>query len=77
MFYPHTSSVVNNLNQDILINNEHVNYVQSYLYLGIDIDQHLTFKTYFNTMFQSVSHKLYFFKESSSFAEYQGSLRYC
>ena len=67
MFYPHTSSVVNNLNQYILINNEHVNYVQSYLYLGIDIDQHLTFKIYFNTMFQSVSHELYFLRKVHPF----------
>ena len=59
VFYPHTNTVVNNLNHEIVINNEPVNYVHSYLYLGIDIDQHLTFKKYFNTMFKSVSHKLY------------------
>ena len=34
-------------------------YVCSYLYLGIDIDEHLTFKKYFSTMIKKVSHKLY------------------
>ena len=31
MFYPYTSNVVNNLNNDIVINNELVNYVHSSL----------------------------------------------
>ena len=51
------------MNHEIIINNEPVIYVQSYLYLGIDIDQHLTFKKYFNTFFQSVSHKLYLLRK--------------
>ena len=63
VFYPHTSTIVNNLNHEITINNEIVNYVQSYLYLGIDVDQHLTFKKYYNTLFQSVSHKLYLLRK--------------
>ena len=44
VFYPHNSNIVNDLNNEISINEEPVNYVQTYLYLGIDIDQHLTFK---------------------------------
>ena len=63
VFYPHTTTIVNNLNSEIVINKDLVHYVQSYLYLGIDIDQHLTFKKYFNTLFQSVSHKLYLLRK--------------
>ena len=38
--------------------NEKVNYVTSYLYLGVDIDNMLTFKQYFTNMFKKISYKL-------------------
>ena len=47
VFYPHKNTVVNNMNNKIVINNQPVHYMQPYLYLGIDIDEHLTFKEYF------------------------------
>ena len=57
VFYPRSNTVLNDINSDIQINREIVHYVNSYLYLGIDIDEHLTFKKYFSTLFQNVSHK--------------------
>ena len=33
------------------------------MYLGIDIDEHLTFKKYFNTLFQNVLHKVYLLRK--------------
>ena len=38
-------------------------YVSSYLYLGIDIDEHLTFKKYISTLIKNVSHKLYILRK--------------
>ena len=58
-FYPHSSTVLNDINHEITINKQPVQYVNSYFYLGIDIDEHLTFKRYFSTPFRNVSHKLY------------------
>ena len=50
------------MHNEIEIDNQHVHYVNSYLYWAIDIDEHLTFIKYFNALFQSVSHKLYLLK---------------
>ena len=59
VFYPHSNTILNNINQNLEINKQKIHYVSSYLYLGIDIDESLTFKKYFSTLFQNVSHKLY------------------
>ena len=59
VFYPYSSAVKNDINNRIVINRQEIQYVNSYLYLGIVIDEHSTFKQYFTTLFQSVSHKLY------------------
>ena len=59
VFYPYSNTVVNYINHEITINRQPVQYVNSYLYLGIDIDEHLTFYEYFSTLLQIVSHKLY------------------
>ena len=32
--------------------------MSSYLYLGVDIDKHLTFKTFYNNTFKKISYKL-------------------
>ena len=63
VFYPHSSAVTNDVNNEIFINRQPVQYVNSYLYLGIDIDEHLTFKKYFSTMIKNVSHKLYILRK--------------
>ena len=63
VFYPYSTTIANNVNQEIKINNQIIHYVNSYLYLGVDIDEHLTFKKYFSTLFQNVSHKLYLLRK--------------
>ena len=63
VFYPHSSTVVNDMNHEVTINRQPVQYVNSYLYLGIDINEHLTFKKYFSTLFKNVSHKLYILRK--------------
>ena len=35
-----------------------MNYVSTYLYLGVDIDKQLTFKTFYNNTFKKISYKL-------------------
>ena len=63
VFYPYTNTIKNNINNRIEINKQEIHYVDSYLYLGIDIDEHLTFKKYFSTLFQNTSHKLYILRK--------------
>ena len=63
VFYPYSSAVKNDINNRIVINRQEIQYVNSYLYLGIDIDEHLTFKQYFTTIFQNWSHKLYILRK--------------
>ena len=58
VFHPHTANVENNVHNDIKISNVNVSYVASYLYLGVDIDNDLTFKQYFTNMFKKISYKL-------------------
>ena len=48
-------NVENNINDCIKILDVPVGYVNSYLYLGIDIDNGLTFKQYYGNMFKKVS----------------------
>ena len=43
---------------NVTMNNTPLNYVSSYLYLGVDIDKHLTFKTFYNNTFKKVAYKL-------------------
>ena len=51
-----------------------MHYVNSYLYLGIYIDEYLTFKKYFDTLFQNVSHKLYILRKIRSMINVKASL---
>ena len=44
VFYPHSSNVSNNINHEIEINDQTVNYVQLFLFLGVDIDEHTSLK---------------------------------
>ena len=59
VFHPHSLNVENNINREILILNTPVEYVNSYLYLGVDIDNLLTFEKYFSNVFKKISYKLY------------------
>ena len=58
VFHPHSTNVENNINSEILILNTPIEYVYSYLYLGVDIDNLLTFKKYFSNIFKKNSYKL-------------------
>ena len=58
IFHPHTSNVVNNVHENIKISGEPAHYVTSYLYLGVDIDNYLTFKPYFTNMYKKIMYKL-------------------
>ena len=69
VFYPYSSTVVNNIDHEIFKNRQPVQYVNSYLYLGIDIDEHLTSKRCFSTLFKSVSHKLYMLNKKASISQ--------
>ena len=51
-------NVENNINNNVTIANVPVHYVNSYLYLEIDIDRHFTFKPYFTNMLKKISYKL-------------------
>ena len=63
VFYPYSSTVKNDINNRLEINSQEIHYVNSYLYLGIDIDEQLSFKKYFTTLLQNVSHKLYILRK--------------
>ena len=58
-FHPHTSNVENNINQDISIMGSIVRYVSSYLYLGVDIDNLLSFKQFYTNTLKKISYKFY------------------
>ena len=58
VFYPHSQNAGNNINNEICISETPVDYVKSYLYLGVDIDDMLTFKQFFNNSFKKISYKL-------------------
>ena len=58
VFHPATQSAVNDVNNVITMQGTTVDYVLSYLYLGVDIDNMLTFKKHFSNTFKNVSHKL-------------------
>ena len=57
--HPHMQNVTNNINNEIKMSGVLVDYVTSYLYLGVDIDNMLTFKKHFSSTFKNVSHKLF------------------
>ena len=59
VFHPHSVNIDNNVNNAITILDVPVGYVNSYLYLGIDIDSGLTFKQYYANMIKKISYKLY------------------
>ena len=61
--YPMNCNVVNNLNSEIRMHGTVVNYVSSYLYLGVDIDNMLTFGKHFKNTFKNVYHKLYILRK--------------
>ena len=51
--------VENNITSNIKIMDMIVHYVDSYLYLGVDIDKQLTFKQSYINMFKKLSYKLF------------------
>ena len=58
VFHPHMQTVVNDIHRDIVILNSPVSYVSSYLYLGVDIDEKLSFKQFYTNCFKKISYKL-------------------
>ena len=58
VFHPHSANVENKFNNEIRILNTPVDYVNSYLYLGVNIDNLLTFKKYFSNVLKKISYKL-------------------
>ena len=52
VFYPANQNVENNMNNVIKMQGMSVDYVTSYLYLGVDIDNMLTFKKHYNNTFK-------------------------
>ena len=44
------------------IYNQELSYVNSFKYLGVDIDKNLSMKNYFDTVYKLVNHKLYLLK---------------
>ena len=63
VFYPASPNAVNNVNNVISMQGTTVDYVSSYLYLGVDIDNMLTFKKHFSNTFKNVSHKLFILRK--------------
>ena len=58
VFHPYMANIINDVHDKIKISGESVHYVNSYLYLGVDIDNQLTFKTYFTNVCKKNSYKL-------------------
>ena len=57
VFYPFTGD--GEILQKVTIQDIPLNYVSSYLYLGVDIDNQLLFKTFYNNTFKKISYKLF------------------
>ena len=51
VFDPHSQTIVNDIHSDIKLLNTPVDYVTSYLYLGVDIDESLTFTNLYSNCF--------------------------
>ena len=49
-------------NTSCFIYNEKLSYVNSFKYLGIDIDRNLNMRNYFETVYKFTNHKLYLLK---------------
>ena len=56
VFYPFSGD--GEILQKVTIQNTPLNYVSSYLYLGVDIDNQLLFKTFYNNTLKKISYKL-------------------
>ena len=52
VFYPHTGN--GQTTQRVSIQGTPLNYVSSFLYLGVDIDNQLTFKNFYNNTFKKI-----------------------
>ena len=63
VFHPYMQNVVNNINKEVKMYGTSIDYVSSYLYLGVDIDSMLTFKKHFTNTFKNVSHKLFILRK--------------
>ena len=63
VFYPASQNAINDVNNIISMQGTAVDYVSSYLYLGVDIDNMLTFKKHFSNTFKNVSHKLFILRK--------------
>ena len=59
----YSSTAINDINQEFFINRQPFQYVNSYLYIGIDIDEHLTIKKTNSTLFKNVLHKLHILRK--------------
>ena len=74
VFHPHSQNVENNLNDVITISNDPVGYVNTYLYLGIDIDSGLTFKQYYGNMLKKISYKLHLLRRFRHMLTYKAAI---
>ena len=63
VFYPAAQNAVSSINNIVKMQGTAVDYVSSYMYLGVDIDNMLTFKKHFSNTFKNVSHKLYILRK--------------
>ena len=63
VFYPESQNAVNDVNNIVKMQGTVVDYVSSYLYLGVDINNMLTFKKHFSNTFKNVSHKLFILRK--------------
>ena len=63
VFYPASQNAVNNINNIVKMQGTAVDYVSSYMYLGVDIDNMLTLKKHFSNTFKNVSNKLYILRK--------------
>ena len=63
VFHPASQNSVNNINSVIKMQNTVIDYVTSYVYLGVEIDDMLTFKKHFSNIFKNVSHKLFILRK--------------
>ena len=64
-YFPHnrnTNCSAFEENNICLMYNQKLSYVNSFKYLGIDIDRNLNMKNYFDTVFKLINHKLYLLK---------------
>ena len=58
VFHPHTCTIETDVYQDIKILGSPVSYVTTYMYLGVDIDNQLSFKPFYANTFKKITYKL-------------------